>query len=1001
MTHLKKIINPFIFCAVLVCTGQQSNQPVGISGPIDVLTDFPKRELCGLPIMTDEWHKNVMEYMRINYPDEYLALHRPPVLKKSYSVGDVATFYVLQDDDSGGTNRVQVGAKLLAKGNHNAIWADTVAMLSANNISENLAKDYLKLLEESTPAFSRDTSKGIYELETEYFGEPPNKDGDGVVDFLFATLYSGVAGYFSPLDQTNGAGSNRRDIVYIDVGSGISYTKGTLSHELQHLIHYNYDKNENTQFNEGLSEMATIICGGDYISHSYYLQKPNAVSWAWDSNVEDYSMASLFTLYWVEQFGDAAIKEFVQMKSGSNSVRGFTAFNKLLQNHGFTGGLNNWFKNWFIANYVDDISFNPKYGYKAWISMRAAPTFTYAKANIEQAGNIVLGFTPNYILYTNSADSMAITFSGVTLTKPEYVSIETTDSSLTLKELSDGIMHRVDNDSLKVRKAIFIVANTQDLNLTYDFTSSGIDASEYSEYQEIAYDDGTADTFTGSDGSSFGWLGWGDNSAGLGWSMNFKPAMAQNQLVEFKILANFSQDFSGSTLAADADRDFSVHVWKPTGVDGSVEDLITPFNWSTNRQGFTSEFISIDLTPYKDQLKDHSEVYIGIVEDDDVGTYMAMDKNVNDETYTYAFNNNSSGKMNSLSGFEVGGTSLEGWNYMMRATYFYSDTTQPAFKAGFVQNPVFTDELDLYVIANSLISPNKVKLTVTNDGETEQLNAAVLTGNDSILIANQYRLNSTGTLALNVKGGLRYGSSSTDTTFSFTVAQALAKKAAVIASSDFYFEMKIPAGALKEDTYLISVINDGLFSPKHISETIGNIFSVGPFGKELDEPVILRVELHEDVIAANNPEHLSIGYWDGEIWRELFTQISKDGNYLTGRGTHLGHYALIQKGSGSPLATKDEFIPTEYALNQNYPNPFNPETMITYEIPEGVFVNLKVFDILGREVIDLVSENKSPGRYQVLWNGQNRSGNPAVSGIYFYQLSTGEYKQTKKMILAR
>ena len=234
---MKKIINPFIFCAVLVCTGQQSNQPVGISGPIDVLTDFPKRELCGLPIMTDEWHKNVMEYMRINYPDEYLALHRPPVLKKSYSVGDVATFYVIQDDESGGTKRVQVGAKLLAKGNHNAIWADTVAMLSANNISENLAKDYLKLLEESTPAFSRDTSKGIYELETEYFGEPPNKDGDGVVDFLFATLYSGAAGYFSPLDQTNGAGSNRRDIVYIDVGSGISYTKGTLSHELQHLIH--------------------------------------------------------------------------------------------------------------------------------------------------------------------------------------------------------------------------------------------------------------------------------------------------------------------------------------------------------------------------------------------------------------------------------------------------------------------------------------------------------------------------------------------------------------------------------------------------------------------------------------------------------------------------------------------------------------------------------------------------------------------------------------------
>lgn len=999
---MRKISVILFLTTSFLIAGAQILQPKGLSGPIDVLTELNERELCSLPIMTDDWYQGILENMRINFPDEYRAMHRPPTLKKSYAVGDVATFWVLQDDDSGGTKSVQVGAKLMAKGTHTAIWADTVAMLSANNISINLAKDYIELLEESTPVFSRDSSKGVYELELQYFGEPPNKDGDGVVDFLFSDLYSGAGGYFSPLDQTDNAGSNRRDIVYIDTQAGISYTKGTLSHELQHLIHYNYDHNENSQFNEGLSEMATIICGGDNISHAYYLQKPHAVSWSWDGNIEDYAMASLFTLYWVEQFGDAAIKEFVQMKSGSNSLRGFTAFNTLLQNHGFTDGTGVWFKNWYIANYMDDITFDPKYGYKAWIPMRAVPTMTFAKANIEQTGNVVLGYTPNYVLFTNSADSMAITFSGVTLTKPEYVSIETTDSARTINSLSDGVLHRVDHASLKVRSAMFIVANTQDLNLTYDFTASGTDASEYSEYQEIAYDDGTQD---------LGWLGLGGAGRGLG--VLFQPAMPFNQLVEGKLLVRFNNEFSNGTSSPTAEKQFYVHLWNIIDGEekGKVEELITPFIYKTNRQSFPNDFIRIDFTPYADQIKNKNDIVIGITNVDDTNLSYAAPDSSADKTYSYLFgfdyDNNeqldeSEKILDPLSNFTLSdGTSLAGWNFIFRATFFYSDTTNPVFTAGFVQNPVFTDELDLYVIGNSLVSPAKVKLTATNGGQSEQLSTTVLSGNDSILFANQYRLNSTGTLDLNVKGGLRYGSTTTDTTFSFTVAQALVKMGGTIASSDARFKVIIPSGALKEDTYLVSNINDGLFVPSHREEFIGNTYSVGPFGKEMQEPIEVSFDLREEVFNQYDPTHLSIGYWDGEVWRELFTQVSKDGQSLKGRGTHLGHYAIVMKGSGSPLATKDELIPTDYALRQNYPNPFNPETMIHYDLPEPGFVTLKIFDLLGREVVNLVQGHQPPGRYKVLWNGQNRFGQPAVSGIYFYQLSAGDYKQTKKMILAR
>lgn len=85
-----------------------------------------------------------------------------------------------------------------------------------------------------------------------------------------------------------------------------------------------------------------------------------------------------------------------------------------------------------------------------------------------------------------------------------------------------------------------------------------------------------------------------------------------------------------------------------------------------------------------------------------------------------------------------------------------------------------------------------------------------------------------------------------------------------------------------------------------------------------------------------------------------------------------------------------------FKLNQNFPNPFNPYTKIKYSIPQSSFVILKVYDILGREIVTLVKEEQLPGNYETIFNANNLS-----SGIYFYQLKTENYTQTKKMILMR
>ena len=89
-------------------------------------------------------------------------------------------------------------------------------------------------------------------------------------------------------------------------------------------------------------------------------------------------------------------------------------------------------------------------------------------------------------------------------------------------------------------------------------------------------------------------------------------------------------------------------------------------------------------------------------------------------------------------------------------------------------------------------------------------------------------------------------------------------------------------------------------------------------------------------------------------------------------------------------------IPTEFALRQNYPNPFNPSTKIKYSVPQSSQVQIKVFDVLGKEIETLLNEEKSAGTYELIWNAAN-----LPSGVYFYQLKAGEYINTKKMILIK
>ena len=145
-------------------------------------------------------------------------------------------------------------------------------------------------------------------------------------------------------------------------------------------------------------------------------------------------------------------------------------------------------------------------------------------------------------------------------------------------------------------------------------------------------------------------------------------------------------------------------------------------------------------------------------------------------------------------------------------------------------------------------------------------------------------------------------------------------------------------------------------------------------------------------------EYESIAFIEGKgTTTEVQNYIFRDNNLLSGSYT----YRLKQTDYDGSFAYSDEVEinieqPSVFYLGQNYPNPFNPSTNIKYSIPVDGIVTLKVYDLLGKEVSTLVNDYKQAGTFDVVFDGSN-----LASGVYYYQLKTGELSATKKLMLTK
>ncbi|MCZ7609096.1 MAG: CotH kinase family protein [Ignavibacterium sp.] len=169
-----------------------------------------------------------------------------------------------------------------------------------------------------------------------------------------------------------------------------------------------------------------------------------------------------------------------------------------------------------------------------------------------------------------------------------------------------------------------------------------------------------------------------------------------------------------------------------------------------------------------------------------------------------------------------------------------------------------------------------------------------------------------------------------------------------------------------------------------------NVFNTQVVNNLIDSLVVLL----DEAKTRNFLKWSVLGVW---VWPNYYVgqtytdEINYLKNWISARLEWMDNNMI---GEPTFVNQESELLPKNFILQQNYPNPFNPATNIKYAIDNKQFVTLKVYDVLGNEVATLIDEYKPAGNHNVIFDASKFS-----SGVYFYQLKTGEFIQTRKMIL--
>lgn len=342
--------------------------------------------------------------------------------------------------------------------------------------------------ETSTPG---DASKGVFQLDTMYFGNPPDVDADPKIIILILDIKDGftgsggyVAGYFYAINEYTDAyiqgalGSNRHsneaEIFYIDANpanlrtsTGVAGAASTTAHEFQHMINWSADGSETTFINEGMSESASALCGYGLRSPSLYYDKTNVdfLSWNLSGDVlRDYSRAALFSWYLIEQFGSSLTKLIVQ-----SPLNGINGYNSAFQALGSPLRYNDVLKNFAVAAGLNKTTFDSRYGFTMSVPGKPIAT-TYFSLNVPTVTDTVQPYGTRYVKFVGGQTLSVTVNSGGTL---EVKAIATGPAGTRVDNITLGSTYTLSDFGTNYKTVVIPITNLTNTATIFTYVASG------------------------------------------------------------------------------------------------------------------------------------------------------------------------------------------------------------------------------------------------------------------------------------------------------------------------------------------------------------------------------------------------------------------------------------------------------------------------------------------------------------------------------------------------
>jgi len=443
--------------------------------------------------------ENIQAYFKQNPNAQKLAKQRNAVW--NFSVGDYQQWWATNLVTY---NEYEVSSTCQAIGDNCYIFVEDA--LWNNRVTENTVNSINEAFNNSTPA---NPSKGIYQIDLETFGDPPDVDLDHRIIILILDIKDGftgsggyVAGYFYSANEypngdpaLGGTKSNYTEIYYIDADpadlttiAGLNDGMATTAHEFQHMIHWRWDDEETTFVNEGCSMIAEHICGYDLeYWFNLYQNDTNRYLFYWDDDdpFPDYARAALWTLYLCEQFPNNFLKELV-----ANQFTGISGIDNTLENHlpnlPIPPGrnFNTIFKDWLIANYVNGNSVDERYTYQYSPLSKPIPIYTHiGSSDLSEKTETINPLSAHYIKFSDG-NNLSMVFNSTN----ESINIKAIKiGSTVIEDVPINSVYTPEGYGTTFSEVTFVVYNSSSSqSATYTYSAMG---------PEISYDDGVPEGY--------------------------------------------------------------------------------------------------------------------------------------------------------------------------------------------------------------------------------------------------------------------------------------------------------------------------------------------------------------------------------------------------------------------------------------------------------------------------------------------------------------------------